>query len=1218
MSWGSGSTSYKVPEITGIANAGALKTAGGEQIVLSGNDFGPSGTNVTVEYRSTTDTYVAVNCFVSTAHTGVTCTSVPGVGTALQWRITIARQSSDWYQPDAAISSYAPPSIASLSGQLLLHTGGNEVVMVTGENFGYVDGVEITYGKTGEEYSANCSYTTPHRQFRCLSAPGVGANHKWMVTVRSQFGVSTSTTSYRPPSISRVYGPGSREGSTEGNEKVFIRGDNLGRNPDLKTKLKVIYGDLQNKRDGVVYTAKNCDMSVPDIELVCLTVEGVGVNHTWRVILDEQLSNISDNTTSYHPPVISYFSGPGSNDSDTRGDERVHIHGRNFGRVLGPDDTVTYGPTGTEFVASNCNITVYHREVSCDTVEGVGDGLIWSLVVATQPSESPTTNYGLPEVLWFDGPAARNAGSDGSELIILHGRNFGPPLGLGVDERNHSMYLERVVYGPNGDDYEAEGCEVKSHTEMYCWTIPGTGSSLRWTLTVGGQQGEPSLNTSSYAPPMISSISPATYGTEGGVVVTLNGTDFGLLDPQTSVVVDFDGMILLPLGMGEGDQAMNNTERLLMEEEEEDEEEGGELPVGLVTGPVNTWHAVQFQLPNYFGHDKPVRLVLSSPAGTFYSSSILFSYNAPAIVPGGLVLIESSIENKDYRYELTILGENFGNSSSLVNGWVEIEGEPMGRVLSWSHTMIRVCTELDTGSVVVHVASRHSNSERYELLNPSLSARTMAELETRLFHTQGGETLTILGAEFGEVDITVTINDIDCPLVAPVTSSMVNGSRLYNVSCSVPEGQGVDNRVRVYRGGTSGLSSFDDARLRYYPPSVSSVKDGNGDTISYVEDGVVRFSVPTGGGKVVFQGQDFGLNGFFSLPYFVLTCGESTWSHSSVECIVPAGEGRSIGVDVDIAGQSLTHLLFLDYQLPSVSAIVGADMSFGEFILRGPTRGGQKLSFSGSNFGSSSTIIMSAGGMKVEIGGKECEPVTLNYDHSNYECFTPEGQGTGHAMVMTVGQQSVVLQWTYSYYEPKIYDVSPPAGTTAGGVEVVVSGEDFGLNGMLKIFGAHVSGGVIGIPTSQALVHNHTHFVFSSLPSQGGPYRVQLDVGGQNSSELLSYDHLPPRVTLVDPILGHCLGNDLIEIHGDSFGVHSPPDLRYVSVGIGGRPCQRVNNTALPEGSTSHTYIACQTPPGLGANLSLIVTVDTRSTSKVSIPVRWSYFPPEVSGGACL
>ena len=134
--------------------------------------------------------YTAAGCYVLTANTEVLCTTAPGVGANLTWRVVVGGQagSSLCADPDGdgapngcaynLSTSYAPPTVkpigaldessssaravtgAGVSGATT--TGGQQLV-ISGAQFGPSSGEEapvVTYGPPGEEdryLAASCA-----------------------------------------------------------------------------------------------------------------------------------------------------------------------------------------------------------------------------------------------------------------------------------------------------------------------------------------------------------------------------------------------------------------------------------------------------------------------------------------------------------------------------------------------------------------------------------------------------------------------------------------------------------------------------------------------------------------------------------------------------------------------------------------------------------------------------------------------------------------------------------------------------------------------------------------------------------------------------------------------------------------------------------------------------------------------------------------------------
>ena len=81
---------------------------------------------------------------------------------------------------------------------------------------------------------------------------------------------------------------------------------------------------------------------------------------------------------------------------------------------------------------------------------------------------------------------------------------------------------------------------VTSGTLLRCTTAPGVGGNYTWRVTVDGGVSLPSVDTTSYARPIVTSIGDAGLlsPTQGGAAITLFGANFGtrpivLPDPVT-------------------------------------------------------------------------------------------------------------------------------------------------------------------------------------------------------------------------------------------------------------------------------------------------------------------------------------------------------------------------------------------------------------------------------------------------------------------------------------------------------------------------------------------------------------------------------------------------------------------------------------------------------------------------------------------------------------
>ncbi len=228
-----------------------------------------------------------------------------------------------------------------------------------------------------------------------------------------------------------------------------------------------------------------------------------------------------------------------------------------------PGDLVAQG-TRLVFTATNCSITRDHVEIVCAMERGVGGRLQWVVTVAGQTSALPRTSYHPPVLdqvglllpngsLTFEPRVVGAMSTAGGQTLVFTGDHFGPPstatqgsLGIRAEgaQTSPSSGSGRVV---------TLACEVPAsgaHTRVWCVSPPGVGVGFYWTLTVAGQASGRSSSTTSYARPVVSTVTvtgngtypedPGAVPTAGGATVTLTGANFGA-DPAL-VALTWDGL----------------------------------------------------------------------------------------------------------------------------------------------------------------------------------------------------------------------------------------------------------------------------------------------------------------------------------------------------------------------------------------------------------------------------------------------------------------------------------------------------------------------------------------------------------------------------------------------------------------------------------------------------------------------------------------------------
>ena len=116
----------------------------------------------------------------------ISCKFPEGVGSGHTWKVYGGNHDG---RVSTATTSYAPPVVSGVRSDppgrsFFLSTHGGEYVLLTGENFGPV--FEPTLFATYSRFMSECDVVEPHTAVRCITAPGIGQNHTWQVSVGGQ------------------------------------------------------------------------------------------------------------------------------------------------------------------------------------------------------------------------------------------------------------------------------------------------------------------------------------------------------------------------------------------------------------------------------------------------------------------------------------------------------------------------------------------------------------------------------------------------------------------------------------------------------------------------------------------------------------------------------------------------------------------------------------------------------------------------------------------------------------------------------------------------------------------------------------------------------------------------------------------------------------------------------------------------------------------------
>ena len=1165
---------YQAPVITGVHVNGRdlsttidplLSTSGGTPIRITGTSFGPIGVQasaITVKYarglaatdlRSNPSGYVASSCSVTLAHTEMTCTSVEGIGKAMEfWLSNLAGSYSNVLSTHQ--TSFHLPTVTSVaikagtdSTAATLPTEGGTAVLIQGTNFGPAsvlsnsDLSSVSYGgETAFGYTAtSCAVTVAQTEIQCTTASGTGDNHKWNIVLADQSsGVSTFHTSYAPPILTSVSGQSLSSADTQGGLRITILGSAFGNsvaNTITNAQNIVIKYGPATANKASWYTCSNVLLVAPSTAVSCLMDPGTGAGHSMVITVDGQESNSLANAISYAPPVIILFAGPGAAYANTSGSELIFITGRNFGPAgIQNIDSVRYGRSidaAEEWLSAvDCEIVVSHFRMKCSTTAGAGTDLRWNVTIDGQNSTSPTTDYAPPSISsisTLSGASFTSASANGNQKLVLSGSNFGP---IGT------RLVNGVTFGPQGRQYAAKACRVTwLSREITCDTPPGIGTSLRFFVNIGGQTSSLSSSSLSYSAPTITSTSRTTIPS-AGISVDFSGTNFGLLVDGIGIRVAFGSVMLLASATSQSNTGVDT--------------------VSVNIPPLND---ASMSMTNILSV-----LELTSGATVLTSSAVMLSYESPTITK------VFTYEGESAALRMVVQGENL--CGGVACGAVEVRDQngqsvAIHRYISYSHTRVEMEMNTDKGSLRIAVGAstighQYSDWKTFEHMSPVIDNKDAIALQR--FSTIGGDLVTIEGRYFRTSNVELWVGTTKGTILT-ITQNAERGPHWYTVVGQMPGGEGLNNNLYIKlpsTGGSVAAAESEAALMNYNPPS-------------QVQMDVHHF--PTTGGSVLLTGVDLGLCAFLLVDNVLYQpngdkCSSSNavTSHTSVRLKLPDGEGKGHVLSVSIGGQILSSTTgwaiassqcsdgkglanrfgWFDYDAPVVSTITPPQVS---------TSGGTVLTLIGTNFGT--------GTPTVTLHGR-----TTSGDSTNCNC-----------------------------------DVKLKSACVAG----------FGCTASICCAAERPGCGCYGIgcgccktvSTCTVTASSHTSITCQLQEGQGTELEVVVDVTGQTSSDgsasLIPFSYLPPNIVSASPLSSPTMGGVVVTLHGESFGLR---DATVTLLGDGlasaGSPLS-TNIGPIAVDFQNHTTILFTVPEGHGTHRSIRLDVDGQSHVYVAAPFHY-------------
>ncbi len=441
------------------------------------------------------------------------------------------------------------------------------------------------------------------------------------------------------------------------------------------------------------------------------------------------------------------------------------------------------------------------------------------------------------------------------------------------------------------------------------------------------------------------------------------------------------------------------------------------------------------------------------------------------------------------------------------------------------------------------------------------------------------------------------------------------------IDATTPSGTAGTSDVTVDNPGFTGTSDPPNDYYMYQQPAptLTSVSPDSGPEIG-------------GSPSVTIHGTDFTGTGFTTTDVSFGGLPATTFavnSASSISATPPAGTGQ---VDVTVTTQST------DVTSTQASATSASDTyayapvpSVGNVVPgTGPTAGGNTVTLTGTgftssngagaNYGTTHVVVDTTGIATTPCGGSPTSPcfTVTGSTHITVQDMPSHAAGTIDITVSTPGGTSPVNtndQYTYAVL-PTVTNVTPGAGSPAGGNDVIVAGS--GFTGTTDVFvGTNDinASPCPGSPTSPCFtVDSATQITVEDLPAHAAAtvdVTVQTPAGTSATSLADQYLYASaPTVASVSPAFGLLGGGNTVTVNGTGF---DPAGVGPTQVSVGATnitaPC--LGTPTSPCFSVvSDSQITVEDFPG-GAAASVDITVTTvGGPSAVTGADTYTYVPP--------
>ncbi|HSH15449.1 MAG TPA: IPT/TIG domain-containing protein, partial [Verrucomicrobiae bacterium] len=210
-------------------------------------------------------------------------------------------------------------------------------------------------------------------------------------------------------------------------------------------------------------------------------------------------------------------------------------------------------------------------------------------------------------------------------------------------------------------------------------------------------------------------------------------------------------------------------------------------------------------------------------------------------------------------------------------------------------------------------------------------------------------------------------------------------------------------------------------------------------------------------------------------------------SHSALSYPVKAGVTYYLAVDVVNRAAGTVRLSLCLQPTLSVAGLVQTS---------GPTGGGMELMINGDQFNTNATV---------RFGDQTILPTFQNETQILFPL--PPGQG-GHIQIQVTSgycnETQISAPLLFHYGAPVIDQVTPAAGPSTGGIEMLITGQNFGTNA--SVF--------VGTAAAVILSQTHTQIRFLLPAGSGESQTIRVLVEDQSSDASQRFDYVDPRLAI--------------------------------------------------------------------------------------------------------